>query len=70
MKKKKKKKEKKKKTIPIPKKEKVTAINDLRLVALTPIVMKCLERIILKPLNKQIPPSLTIFNLFINRNVV
>ena len=46
------------KIIPDPKKEKVIAINDLRPVALTSIVMKCFERIILKHLNKQISPLL------------
>ena len=46
------------KIIPVPKKEKVITINDLRPVALTPIVMKCFERIILKHLNKQISPLL------------
>ena len=47
-----------KKIIIIPKKERVTTINDLRLVALTPIVMKCFERIILKHLKKEISPVL------------
>ena len=46
------------KIIPVPKKEKVMTINDLRPVALTPIVMKCFERTILKHLNKQISPFL------------
>ena len=46
------------KIIPVPKKEKVITINDLRHVALTPIVMKYFERIILKHLNKQKSPLL------------
>ena len=38
--------------IPIPKKNKVTELNDLRPVALTPIVVKCLEKIIRKEIYK------------------
>jgi len=34
--------------IPVPKKQKNSVMNDLRPVALTPIVMKCFEKIVLK----------------------
>ena len=46
------------KIIPVPKKEKVTTVNDLRPVALTPFVMKCFERKILKHLTNEISPLL------------
>ena len=44
--------------IPVPKKAKATVLNDYRPVALTPVVMKCLERIILKRLLPVVSPSM------------
>ena len=46
------------KIIPVPKKDKITTINDLRPIALTPIIMKCYERLVLSKLGKQLKPHL------------
>ena len=46
------------KIIPIPKKEKISTPNDLRPIALTSIVMKCFEKLILSKLNTQLMPFL------------
>jgi len=37
--------------VPLPKKTKVTGLNDYRLVALTPIAMKCLENLVMTHIN-------------------
>ena len=44
--------------IPVPKKSKIDCNNDLRPVALTSIVMKCLEKIILRQLLKEVQANL------------
>ncbi|KAK3549051.1 hypothetical protein QTP70_029512, partial [Hemibagrus guttatus] len=44
--------------IPRPKKSTVSCLNDYRPVALTPIVMKCFERLIMRHIKTQLPPSL------------
>ena len=44
--------------IPVPKKDKPTVMNDYRPVALTPVTMKCLEKIILSRLLPCITPSM------------
>ena len=49
------------KIIPVPKKEKTTTMNDLRPIALTSVIMKCFERIVLNNLNKQISQLLEPF---------
>ncbi|KAK3534614.1 hypothetical protein QTP86_016761, partial [Hemibagrus guttatus] len=44
--------------VPVPKKSTVSCLNDYRPVALTPIVMKCFERLVMKHIETQLPPSL------------
>ncbi|KAI4891004.1 hypothetical protein NFI96_004964 [Prochilodus magdalenae] len=44
--------------IPVPKKSVVKCLNDYRPVALTPIVMKCFERLVLSHIKAVIPPDL------------
>ena len=44
--------------VPIPKKTRVTGLNDYRPVALTPIAMKCMEKLVLTHINDSIPDSL------------
>ncbi|KAK3543060.1 hypothetical protein QTP70_010552 [Hemibagrus guttatus] len=43
---------------PVPKKSTVSCLNDYRPVALTPIVMKCFERLVMRHIKTQLPPSL------------
>ncbi|KAK3558854.1 hypothetical protein QTP86_030445, partial [Hemibagrus guttatus] len=44
--------------VPVPKKSTVSYLNDYRPVALTPIVMKCFERLVMTHIKTQLPPSL------------
>ncbi|KAI5619000.1 gastrula zinc finger protein XlCGF28.1-like [Silurus asotus] len=44
--------------VPVPKKSSVSCLNDYRPVALTPIVMKCFERLVMRHIKTQLPPSL------------
>lgn len=44
--------------IPVPRKTTISCLNDYRPVALTPVVMKCFERILLKYINNAIPADL------------
>ncbi|XP_051980215.1 uncharacterized protein LOC127641324 [Xyrauchen texanus] len=44
--------------IPMPKKSSVSFLNDYRPSALTPIIMKCFERLIMRHIKTQLPPSL------------
>ena len=44
--------------IPIPKKSTITSMNDYRPIALTPIVMKCFERLILSHIKRSLPSTL------------
>ncbi|KAF7692576.1 hypothetical protein HF521_010186, partial [Silurus meridionalis] len=44
--------------VPVPKKSTVSCLNDYRPVALTPIVMKCFERLVMRHIKTQLPPSL------------
>ncbi|KAK3546942.1 hypothetical protein QTP86_005332 [Hemibagrus guttatus] len=44
--------------VPVPKKSTVFCLNDYHPVALTPIVMKCFKRLIMKHIKTQLPPSL------------
>ncbi|KAK3547969.1 hypothetical protein QTP70_001637 [Hemibagrus guttatus] len=44
--------------IPVPKKSPVSCLNDYRPVALTAIIMKCLERLIMRQIKDLLPPSL------------
>ena len=44
--------------IPVPKKGKVTCLNDYRPIALTPIVMKCFERIVMSYIKTIVPDTL------------
>ncbi|KAK3550602.1 hypothetical protein QTP70_000679 [Hemibagrus guttatus] len=43
---------------PVPKKSTVSCLNDYRPVALTPIVMKCFKRLVMRHIKTQLPPSL------------
>ncbi|KAK3519742.1 hypothetical protein QTP70_003917 [Hemibagrus guttatus] len=44
--------------IPVPKKSPVSCLNDYRLVALTPIIMKCFERLVMRQIKDLLPLSL------------
>ncbi|KAI5617232.1 gastrula zinc finger protein XlCGF28.1-like [Silurus asotus] len=44
--------------IPVLKKSSVSCLNDYRPVALTPIVMKCFERLVMRHIKTQLPPAL------------
>ncbi|KAK3564748.1 hypothetical protein QTP86_024970 [Hemibagrus guttatus] len=44
--------------VPMPKKSTDSCLNDYRPVALTPIVMKCFERLVTRHIKTQLPPSL------------
>ncbi|KAK3514085.1 hypothetical protein QTP70_003210 [Hemibagrus guttatus] len=44
--------------IPVPKKSPVSCLNDYRPVALTPIILKCFERLIMRHIKNLLPPSL------------
>ncbi|KAK3508044.1 hypothetical protein QTP70_011305 [Hemibagrus guttatus] len=44
--------------IPVPKKSPVSCLNDYRPVALTPIIMKCFERLVMRQIKDLLPPSL------------
>lgn len=44
--------------VPVPKKSTVSCLNDYRPVALTPVIMKCFERLVLRHIKTLLPPSL------------
>ncbi|KAI4891767.1 hypothetical protein NFI96_002517 [Prochilodus magdalenae] len=44
--------------MPVPKKSSVSCLNDYRPVALTPIIMKCFERLVMRHIKTLLPPSL------------
>ncbi|KAK3551103.1 hypothetical protein QTP70_013026 [Hemibagrus guttatus] len=44
--------------VPVPKKSTVSCLNDYHPVALTPIVMRCFERLVMRHIKTQLPPSL------------
>lgn len=44
--------------VPVPKKSPVSCLNDYRPVALTPVIMKCFERLVLRHIKTLLPPSL------------
>ncbi|KAI4879650.1 hypothetical protein NFI96_006824, partial [Prochilodus magdalenae] len=44
--------------IPVPKKSSVSCLNDYRPVALTPIIMKCFEGLVMRHIKTLLPPSL------------
>ncbi|GAA6107798.1 uncharacterized protein LOC121182596, partial [Tachysurus ichikawai] len=44
--------------VPVPKKSTVSCLNDYRPVALTPIVMKCFEKLVMRHIKTQLLPSL------------
>ncbi|KAK3566409.1 hypothetical protein QTP86_032274 [Hemibagrus guttatus] len=44
--------------VPVRKKSTVSCLNDYRPIALTPIVMKCFERLVMRHIKTQLPPSL------------
>lgn len=44
--------------VPVPKKTNITSLNNYRPVALTPVVMKCFERLVLSHIKDSIPASL------------
>ena len=44
--------------IPVPKKTPTTSLNDYRPVALTPVIMKCFERLVLQHIKDCLPPTL------------
>ena len=45
-------------TVPVPKKAKVTELNDYRPVALTSVIMKCLERLVKDHTTSTLPDTL------------
>lgn len=54
--------------VPLPKKNTVTCLNDYRPIALTSIVMKCFERIIMTHIKKTIPDTLDPLQFAYRRN--
>ncbi|KAF7643823.1 hypothetical protein LDENG_00232730 [Lucifuga dentata] len=44
--------------IPVPKKSSVSCLNDYRPIALTPIIMKCFERLVMQHIRTLLPPNL------------
>ncbi|KAI4878406.1 hypothetical protein NFI96_029705, partial [Prochilodus magdalenae] len=44
--------------IPVPKKSSLSCLNDYRHVALTPIIMKCFKRLVMRHIKTLLPPSL------------
>ncbi len=44
--------------VPVPKQTSITSLNDYRPVALTPVIMKCLERLVLQHIKAALPPTL------------
>ncbi|KAK3508016.1 hypothetical protein QTP70_010145 [Hemibagrus guttatus] len=44
--------------VPVPKKSTVSCLNDYRPIALTPIVMKCFKRLVMRHIKTQLSPSL------------
>ncbi|KAI4876406.1 hypothetical protein NFI96_004028 [Prochilodus magdalenae] len=44
--------------IPVPKKSSVSCLNDHRPVTLTPVIMKCFERLVIRHIKTLLPPSL------------
>ncbi|KAK3539456.1 hypothetical protein QTP70_008511 [Hemibagrus guttatus] len=44
--------------MPVPKKSPVSCLNDYRPIALTPIIMKCFERLVKRHIKNLLPPSL------------
>ena len=53
--------------VPMPKKQAVKCLNDYRPVALTPIIMKCFERLVLHYIKDIIPADLDIHQLLIGQ---
>ncbi|KAK3568712.1 hypothetical protein QTP86_013878, partial [Hemibagrus guttatus] len=54
--------------IPLPKKNTVTCLNDYRPIALTPIAMKCFERIVMSHIKRNIPTTLNPFQFAYRQN--
>ncbi|KAK1793154.1 hypothetical protein P4O66_011403 [Electrophorus voltai] len=44
--------------VPVPKKPTVSCLNDYRPIALASIIMKCFERLVMRHIKTQLPPSL------------
>ncbi|KAK7879986.1 hypothetical protein WMY93_033333, partial [Mugilogobius chulae] len=44
--------------VPVPKKTSISTLNDYRPVALTPVAMKCLEKLVLVHLNNIVPDTI------------
>ena len=54
--------------IPVPKKSSPSSLNDYRPVALTPILMKCFERLVMDNIRAVLPPSLDPFQFAYRSN--
>ncbi|KAK3562739.1 hypothetical protein QTP86_006521 [Hemibagrus guttatus] len=54
--------------IPLPKKNTVTCLNDYRPIALTPIAMKCFERIVTSHIKRNVPTTLDPFQFAYRQN--
>ncbi len=54
--------------IPVPKKPSPSCFNDYRPVALTPILMKCFERLVMQHIKSVLPPSLDPFQFVYRSN--
>ncbi|KAK2875617.1 hypothetical protein Q8A73_024027 [Channa argus] len=54
--------------VPLPKKSTVSCLNDYRPVALTPIKMKCFERLVMRHIKSQLPTSLDPMQFAYNPN--
>ncbi|KAI5626796.1 gastrula zinc finger protein XlCGF28.1-like [Silurus asotus] len=44
--------------VPVPKKSTISCLNDYRPIALTPIMIKCFERLVMRHIKTQLPPCL------------
>ena len=44
--------------VPVPKQTAITSLNNYRPLALTPVILKCLERLVLQHIKAALPPTL------------
>ncbi|KAI4892572.1 hypothetical protein NFI96_024739, partial [Prochilodus magdalenae] len=51
--------------IPMPKESSVSCLNDYHPVALTPIIMKCFERLVMRHIKTLLPPSLDPYAVYV-----
>ena len=54
--------------VPVPKKAKITELNDFRPIALTPVIMKCFERLVKDHITSNLPVTLDPLQFAYRRN--